>query len=160
MPFIAFGLRRAIAIKLIPSAFKSGLSAGSWIRQLRIKGLSYRRTDMFGDWRTVNSIEAKKDAYKYVRKDRIPSPTTFADVEWRYNKEYIYKANTWSRTHPDEPLTQRMVTLQADVPLSPKQVEEQITEKWSTYERYGQEKLSKVEAVGFYRKVIKPTEVE
>lgn len=160
MPIIAFGLRRAIAIKLIPKAFKSGLSSSSFINQLRLKGLTYRRTDMLKDWRTVNQIEVKKDAIKYIRKDRLPSVQSMADVEWEYDKEYIYKANTWSRIHPDEPLEKRMVTFTSDTPLTPRQVEEQIATKWSAWERYFPEKLERIQTVSAYHRIESPLEVE
>lgn len=158
MPLIAFGLRRAIALKLIPSAFKGGLSASSFINQLRVKGLTYRRTTMLADWRTVNQIEAKKDAIKYIRKDRLPSVRSMADVEWAYDKEYIYKANTWSRIHPDEPLTERMVTFTSDIPLTPRQVEEQIATKWSAWERYIPEKVERIQTVSAYHRIESPLE--
>jgi hypothetical protein len=160
MPLIALGLRRAIAIKLIPKAFKSGLSASSFIQQLRLKGLSYRRTNMFADWRTVNNIEAKKDVLKYIRKDRIPSIKSMADVEWGYDKEYVYKANTWSRIHPDDPLTERMVTLQSDIPLTPRQVEEQIEFKWKEWEKYFPEKVERIQPVSVYHILPSPLEAE
>lgn len=160
MPFIALGLRRAIAIKLIPKAFKSGQSASSFINILRSKGLTYRRTNMFADWRTVNNIEAKKDVLKYIRKDRLPSVKTMADVEWAYDKEYIYKAKTWSRIHPDEPLTERQVTFTSDRPLTSRQVEEQIATKWVEWERYFPEKVEKIQPVSVYHRIESPLEAE
>ena len=160
MAIIAFGLRRAVAIKLIPKAFKGGMSASSFINQLRVKGLTYRRTTMLSDWRTVNEIEAKADAVKYIRKDRLPSVKSMADVEWGYDKDYVYKANTWSRTHPDEPLTQRMVTLTSDKPLTPRQVEEQIATKWSAWERYTPEKVERIQVTSAYHIIPSPLDVE
>ena len=159
MPIIALGLRRAIAIKLIPKAFKGGQSASSFISMLRGKGLTYRRTNMFADWRTVNNIEAKKDVLKYIRKDRLPSVRSMADVEWAYDKEYIYKANTWSRIHPDDPLTERMVTFTSDRPLTPRQVEEQIATKWVAWERYIPEKVERIQTVSAYHRIESPSEV-
>ena len=153
MSIIALGLRRAVAIKLIPKAFKGGMSASSFINQLRSKGLTYRRTTMLSDWRTVNEIEAKKDVGKYIRRDRIPAPKYMADVTWEYDKEYIYKANTWSRLHPDEPLIERQVTLTSDIPLTPREVEEQIATKWSAWERYIPEKVERIQVKSFYHKV-------
>jgi len=115
---------------------------------------------MLKDWRTVNQIEAKKDVLKYVRKDRLPSPAAMADVEWAYDKEYIYKANTWSRIHPDDPLTERMVTITSDTPLTPRQVEEQIATKWSGWERYIPEKVERIQTVSAYHKLPSPLDVE
>ncbi|GAJ23238.1 unnamed protein product, partial [marine sediment metagenome] len=77
----------------------------------------------------------------FVRKDRIPSPKLFAEINWKYKKEYIYKANTWSRIHPDEPLTERLVTLTHDKPLSSKEVEAEITQRWIRDEKYEPYKL-------------------
>lgn len=153
MPLIAFGLRRAIAIKLIPKAFKSGLSSSSFINQLRLKGLTYRRTDMLNDWRTVNEIEGKKDVDKYIRKDRVPPPRYMADVTWKYDKEYIYKAKTWARIHPEAPLTEQMVTFTSDIPLTPKEVEEQIGIKWPEWDSPPKSLLEKVHVTSFYHKV-------
>lgn len=160
MPLIALGLRRAVAIKLIPQAFKGGLSASSFIQQLRLKGLTYRRSTMLLDWRTVNQIEAKKDVLRYIRKDRLPSVRSMADVEWNYDQEYIYKAKTWSRIHPDEPLTERQVTLTSDIPLTPRQVEEQIAAKWAAWERYMPEKVERIQTTAAYHKIPSPLDME
>ena len=160
MPLIAFGLRRAISLKLIPKAYKGGVSASSFINQLRLKGLTYRRSTMLSDWRTVNEIEAKKDVLKYIRKDRIPSTRTMAGVYWKYSKEYVYKANTWSRIHPDEPLTERMVTFTSDKPLTPGELEEQIATKWSAWERYVPEKVEKIEVTSAYHILPSPLDAE
>jgi len=160
MALIALGLRRAIAIKLIPTAFKNGLSASSFISQLRVKGLTYRRTNMLADWRTVNNIEAKKDVLRFIRKDRLPSVRSMADVEWAYDKEYIYKANTWSRINPDDPLTERMVTFTSDKPLTPRQVEEQIAVKWAEWERYIPERVERIQTVSAYHRIPSPLDME
>lgn len=151
MPLIALGLRRAIAIKLIPKAFKSGLSASSFINLLRHKGLTYRRSNMLIDWRTVNEIEAKKDVLKYVRKDRLPSVQSMANVEWKYNKEYVYKAKTWARIHPEAAMTEQMVTFQSDVPLTPREVEEQIATKWPEWDSPPKSLLERVQVTAGYR---------
>jgi len=160
MPLIAFGLRRAIAIKLIPKAFKSGLSASSFINQLRVKGLTYRRTEMLKDWRTVNQIEAKKDAIKYLRKDRLPSVRSMAKIEWAYDKEYVYKANTWSRIHPEAPLTEQMVTFTSDIPLTPREVEEQIGIKWPEWDSPPDSLLEEVHVTAVYHILPSPLETE
>jgi len=158
MPLIAFGLRRAIYIKLIPKAFKSGMSANSFIQQMKLKGLGRARSTMLGDWRTANKIEAKKDVLKYIRKDRLPSPRLMAELPWKYSKEYVYKADTWSRIRPDEPFTERTVTLLSDKPLTSREIEEQITTKWAGW-KYEPEKLEKVTATTVFR-MVQPEESE
>jgi len=160
MPLIDLGLRRAIAIQMMPKAFKAGMSASSFRQLLRSKDLQYRWSTILGDWRTKLNIEAKKDAIKYVRKDRVPSSRVMADVEWAYDKEYIYKANTWSRIRPEEPLTERMVTFTSDIPLTPREVEEQIATKWSAWERYIPEKVERIQVTSVYRRIESPLEAD
>lgn len=150
MPIPLLGLRRSIALKLMPKAITSGMSARSFFRQLRGTTGTYRQTTMFSDWRTVTGIEAKKDAIKYIRKDRLPSAKIMPDVEWGYDKEYVYRANTWSRIHPDDPLTERLVTFQSNTNLTPAQVEEQIAIKWSEWERYFPEKVERIQVTSVY----------
>lgn len=159
MALIALGLRRAIAIKMMPKAFKAGMSVSSFRQMLRSKDLQYRWSTILGDWRSTNQIEVKKDAYKYIRKDRLPSPRFMSEEHWGYSKEYVYRAKTWSRIHPDEPLTERVVTLQADKPLTALQVEEQIATKWAVWE-YKPEKLERVQTTAFVHITPDPLEPE
>ncbi|MBA7524175.1 hypothetical protein ES705_16312 [subsurface metagenome] len=129
------------------------MSANSFIQQMKLKGLGRTRSTMLGDWRTVLNIEAKKDVEKYIRRDRVPSPKYMADVTWKYDKEWIYKAKTWSRIHPEAPLTEQMVTLTSDIPLTPREVEEQIGIKWPEWDSPPESLLEKVHVTSFYHKV-------
>ena len=151
-PFV----RRPSAILRIPDAIARGLSPTAFIQELKGMGLSYRKTLMLSDWRTVAGVEAKKDLIRFVRKDRLPSPAVMADKTWEYSKEYIYKVNTWSRLKPEEPLTERMVTLLSDTPLTTREVEEQIAEKWAGYERYGKERLERALTSAVYHRIEGP----
>jgi len=98
-------------------------------------------------------IETKKDVGKYIRRDRVPAPKYMADVTWKYNKEWIYRANTWSRLHPDEPLTMHEVTFTSDKPLTPREVEEEIATKWPVWDSFPGEMLERVQVTSFYHKV-------
>jgi len=160
MPLIALGLRRAIAIQMMPKAFKAGMSVSSFRQVLRGKGLQYRWQTILGDWRTTNEIERKKDALKYIRKDRLPSPQAMVETTWRYPQEYIYKANTWSRIHPGDPMTERQVMIMSDKPLTPRQVEEQIAAKWVEWERYVPEKVERIQVTTGYHKEPSPLDAD
>jgi len=121
-------------------------------------GLSYRKTLMLSDWRTVSGIEAKKDLIKYVRKDRVPSARLLPDVEWELSREYMYKVNTLSRLKPDEPLQERFVNIMSDVPLSPTEVEQQVMSMWGEWEKYAQESIEGLKVVGAYHRIDSPLE--
>ncbi len=160
MPFIAFGLRRAIVAKLMPKAFKSGITGGRFYNLMKTKGLGYNKSQFLGDWRTKFDIESKKDALKYVRKDRLPSPLHMAEVPWKYDKEYVYKVQTWSRIHPDFPLVEKVGTIQSDKPLTPAEVEEETALKWPEWEEAcKQGKFERAQVIAGYH-IVPKTESE
>lgn len=160
MPFIAFGLRRAIVQKLMPKAFKAGMTRTAFYNKMKSEGLGYAKSKMLADWRTLFNIEAKKDALKHVRKDRLPSPRIMAEVTWKYDKEFIYKAKTWSRIHPEAPLTEQMVTFTSDKSLTPREVEEQIGIKWPEWDSPPKSLLEEVHVTSVYHRIPSPLEEE
>jgi len=121
-------------------------------------GLSYRKSLMLSDWRTVGGIEAKKDRIQFVRRDRLPSASVMPDVTWEYGKEFIYKLNTWSRLRPGDELEERTVTLLSDKPLTSLEAEEQISEKWPSFEKYMKERLERVSIAAVYHRIDSPLE--
>lgn len=149
-------LKRSTAILKIPDALARGLSASGFIKELKKAGISYRRTNMLSDWRSVAGIEAKKDAVKYVRRDRRPSVKAVADVEWELSKEFMYKVKVTVQTEPDKPLTERFVNIMHDRLLTPIQLEEQIYRLWSQWEKYQGETIKKLQTVGVYHRVESP----
>jgi len=138
MPLLPTFLRRPSAILKMPEAIARGLTVEGFIRELKDAGLSYRRTLMLSDWRSVAGIEAKKDVIKYVRKDRMPTMKAVADVEWDLSAEYMYKVKVWTRTRPDEPLQERYVNVLSDRLLTPLQIEAQVESRWTEWDTSGQ----------------------
>lgn len=160
MVLIEAFLRRPTAILKIPDAISRGLSVEGFMRELKTLGLSYRRTNMLADWRSVAGIEAKKDVIKYVRRDRLPSMRSIADVEWELSKEYMYKVKAWAQTKPDEPLTERFVNIMSDKLLTPQEIESQIYSRWGEWEKYQGETLKRLQVVGVYHKIEPPFSLE
>lgn len=138
------GIVRANVIALMRGAFRRGQSAGSFIWDMKQKGLSYRRTDMLSDWRSVNELERKAGAMQYIRKGYYPTKATIAVVDWSISQEYMYVSKVWSRLKPDEPLTERKVNILSDVPMTPAMVEQAIIEKWSEWEQYTAETIDRI----------------
>lgn len=137
-------IKRANVIALMRGAFRRGQSAGSFITDMRARGLTYRRTDMLADWRSVNELERKEGAMRFVRKDYYPTKASMAEVEWKLSQEYMYKVKVESRLRPDVPITERLVNIMSDKPLTPAMVEQQLIEKWSEWEDYTAEAIEKV----------------
>jgi len=146
-------LRRSTAILKMPDAIARGLSAQGFIKELKAEGLGYRRTNMLADWRAVAGIEAKKDAVKYVRRDRLPSVKAVADVPWILSKEYMYKVKVTVQTEPDKPLQERFVNIMHDRLLTPVEIETQVRSQWGEWERYKGETINRLQIVGVYHKI-------
>ncbi|GAH02111.1 unnamed protein product, partial [marine sediment metagenome] len=121
-----------------------GQAASKFIADMRTAGLSYRRTDMLSDWRSINELESKKDLFKYVRKDYYPTEKIVAQVEWDLDKEFMYVVNIRKRTSPDAPITERNVNIQSDTPMTPRMVEQAVTEKWSDPWKYQAEIIEEI----------------
>jgi len=122
------GQKRSEVILRAKQAFKTGLSATSFIADMKTRGLSYRRTDMLSDWRSVNEIERKAEAFKYVRRDYFPTAKVMAQVEWEMSHEFMYKLKVQSRLEPGQPISERFINITSDTPMTREMVEEQAWE--------------------------------
>ena len=132
-------IERSEVIARMRGAFRKGQKAGAFINDMKAEGLSYRRTTMLADWRSINELESKGEAFKYVRKDYYPTTKSMAQVEWRLSQEFMYKVRVLSRTDPKAPITERFVNIMSDTPMTPRMVEQAVVEKWVTWEKYGGE---------------------
>ncbi len=133
--------KRAAVVGLMRGAFRRGQSASSFLSAMKVKGLSYRRTDMLSDWRSVNELERKAGAMRSVRRDYFPTTKSMAAVEWEMSEEYMFKVKVQSRTAPGEPITERFVNILSDKPMTPAMVEQAVIEKWAEWEDYTAETI-------------------
>jgi len=137
-------LKRATVIAKMRGAFRKGISASRFLADMKAVGLSYRRTDMLGDWRSVNEVEKKEGALRYVRKDYFPAKAAMAQVEWMLSKEYMYKVKVESRVRPDEPIAERFVNIMSDNPLTPREFESLA---WDMIKEQSPKRIGEVEAL-------------
>lgn len=117
------GEKRSQFILRAKLAFQKGQKVSSFILDMKARGLSYQRTVMLSDFRSVNELESKADLYKYVRKDYTPTAAVIAQVDWALSSEYMYKVKIMSRIAPGEPLTERFVNIMQDRPMTPGEIE-------------------------------------
>ncbi|GAI78339.1 unnamed protein product, partial [marine sediment metagenome] len=106
------------------------------------------------DWRSVAGLETKKDALKYVRKDRYPTEKVMASVTWALSKEYMYVVKVKSRLTPDVPVTERFVNIMSDVPMTPAMMEAEVEERWGEWEKYAAEEITRLQVWSAVRKVM------
>ena len=148
------GVVRAEVIARMRVAFRAGLSASRFITEMKAVGLSYRRTDMLSDWRSVNELEKKEGVVRFIRKDRYPTEITIAAVEWAISKEYMYKVKVQSVVRIGEPITERFVNIMSDVPMTPRMVEAEVETQWQQWERYAPELITAIQTWSAVRKVM------
>lgn len=137
-------LKRAEVIGRMRIAFRRGQTQTSFYNEMKAKGLAYRKTDFFGDWRSVNQLERKAGAMQYVRKGYYPTAKAIAVVEWKISQEYMYVVRVKSRLQPELPITERKVNIMSDVPMTPRMVEQAVVEKWSEWEDYTAEAIEEI----------------
>jgi len=137
----------------MPEAIASGMSANALLRKLKLTTGGYTRTKFLADWRSVGAIEARKDVFKYVRKDRRPSMKSMADVEWEMSEEYMFKVRAQYRTGPDEPIQERFVNIPSDRPMSPAEVEAEVFDRWNDWEKYVGEELEAANVIAGYHRI-------
>jgi len=135
---------RAEVIARMRIGFREGQKVGAFIKEMQAQNLSYRRTTMLADWRSINQLESKKELFKYVRKNYTATAKSIAQVEWELSEEFMYKVRVSSRLSPGEPLTERFVNIMSDKPLTPGQVETEVLDKWSKWEKYGKEIIESI----------------
>lgn len=148
------GILRAEVIARMRGAFREGLSASRFIADMRAVGLSYRRTDMLADWRSVGQIDKKDGLVRFVRKDRYPTTATMAAVTWETSKEFMYKVKVQSVIQPGMPITERFVNIVSNVPMTPAMVEAEVEEQWGEWEKYKAEEITQIQVWSAVRKVM------
>jgi len=148
------GIIRAETIARMRGAFREGLSATRFIKDMRAVGLSYRRTDMLADWRSVNELEVKEGLLRYVRKDRYPAEKAMASVTWATSKEFMYKVRVQSVVRIGEPITERFVNIMSDVPMTPEMLEAEVEQQWGEWEKYAAETITQLQVWSAVRKVM------
>lgn len=136
--------KRSHVIALMRGAFRRGQSATSFLWDMKQKGLSYRRTDMLADWRSINELEVKEGLMRYVRKNYYPAIKEMAASHWKWETEYTYKLRVQSRITPDAPIKERLVTIPSDVPLTPEIAEELA---WEMIKEQSPKLVSQVERI-------------
>lgn len=129
----ASGTIRAAAQLIIRAAAGQKLSAAETIRRLKAKGLAYRRTDMLTDWRNHSSIKKKEGLLRYVRKDYTPTSEIAQVKDWKLDREYMFNVRVRLRLSPGEPITERFVNVVSDRPLTPREIETEISTLWGQW---------------------------
>lgn len=140
-------------LHLMRQAIREGISRTAFIREMTVKGTAYVRKQMIADWQSIKELSEKEGRLRYVARDRRPAEKTLAAVDWDLSKEYMYKVKVLSQLKPVEPITERFVNILSDNLLTPREIEEQVTERWGEWERYSGEGIKELQAWTAYKRV-------
>lgn len=146
-------LRRTTAILRMPAAIASGMTPTKFLSKLKFSTGGYQKQRFLADWRNVAGTEKRKDAFKFVRRDRRPPMAAIADVDWEMSEEYMYKVRAFVRTRPGEPLEERFINIMSDKPMTPIEVEEATFERWADKANYPDEALERAQTIEGYHHV-------
>lgn len=123
------GIERAEVIARMRIAFREGVSASRFIGDMRVAGLSYRRTDMLADWREVNQLETKKGLARYVRKGFVPAERSAILETWALSREYMYHVRSEMTAFPGAPAVITWVNIMSDAPMTVEAIEQEAWER-------------------------------
>lgn len=140
----ATGQIRAAAQLVIRESVSKKLSAAETIRQLRDKGLGYRRTTMLADFRNFSNIKKKEGLLRYVRKDYVPTAEIAQVKEWKLSREYLFNVRVRTRLNPGDPITERFVNVVSDRPLTPREIETEILAAWGKWYPERREQIEQI----------------
>lgn len=149
------GIIRAEIVARMRGAVAEGLSATRFIKDMKAKGLSYRRGDMLADWRSVANKKAKEGLLKFVRRDRYPTAKIIATTTWNLPKEFMYIIRIKTKASPEEPIEEYEISIQTDKPMTPAMIEQQVIEERIKEEKYAGEVLLEIMPLTVQRKVAK-----
>ena len=123
MAELTSGQKRSEFIARARIAVRRGMSQAAFLRQAGEKGYSLRRQSMQAEWRNITGVEKKKELFKYVRKDRMPTAAVIAQVDWNLSQEYMYVLKMKTQARPGERIFEQNINVMADRPLTPGEVE-------------------------------------
>ena len=135
---------RKEVMSLMRKAILAGQSRTSFLRDMKAKGLMYPRKRMVADWTQLTDFHAKTGALTRVRRDAYPADKTIVTTDWDIAGEYMYYVKVKSQLRPDEPITEREVSIVTDEPMTPRMIEQAVVEMWAEWkerdpERYEEE---------------------
>lgn len=153
MALLELFLRRSAAIMAMPEAIARGMSASAFLHKIKFTTGGYQKQRFLADWRNVAGTEKRKNAFKYIRRDRLPPMAAVADVDWDMSEEYMYKVRAWVRVTPGEPLTERLVNIPSNVPLTLEEIEQEVFDRWDDKWKYEDEVLERAQPLAGWHHV-------
>lgn len=137
------GILRSLMYKALDAAY----SFNAFYRSASEKGISYRRSDMLADWRSIQSELSNRAALRSLSAGDIPEHTRVGASPFKYTEPFIYKARVEYKVSAEAPLTEQFVTVLSSKALTMGGAVGQVMEKWPGFAYGKAERIHTVEIV-------------
>lgn len=137
------GILRSLMYKALDTAY----SFNAFYRSAVEKGLSYRRSEMLADWRSIASELTNRAALRSLREGDIPEHTVVGVSPFRYTEPFIYKARVEYQVSVGAPVLEQFVTVLSSKALTMGGAVGQVMEKWPGFAYGKAERIRTVEIV-------------
>lgn len=137
------GILRSLMYKALDAAY----SFNAFYRSAQEKGISYRRSDMLADWRSIQSELTNRAALRSLSAGDIPEHTAVGTTPFKYTEPFIYKARVEYQVSAEAPLTEQFVTVLSSKALTIGGAVGQVMEKWPGFAYGKAERIHTVEIV-------------
>ena len=137
------GILRSLMYKALDAAY----SFNAFYRSASEKGISYRRSDMLADWRSIQSELANRAALRSLSAGDIPEHTAVGASPFKYTEPFIYKARVEYQISAEAPLMEQFVTVLSSKALTIGGAVGQVLEKWPGFAYGKAERIRTVEIV-------------
>jgi len=134
-------VERGILRPLMYNAIKQGASFNSFYRSAKEHGLSYRRADMLADYADARNELRQKEQFKSLTSGDYPETIEIGAMKFTRPGAFYYRLRAEVIEMPGAKPTERTVTVVSEEPLTLHGIQEQIAEKWPSFEYGRREQL-------------------
>lgn len=138
---------RGILRSLMYRALDAAYSFNAFYRSAQEKGISYRRSDMLADWKSIQSELSNRAALRSLSAGDIPEHTRVGVSPFKYTEPFIYKARVEYQVSAEAQLTEQFVTVLSSKALTMGGAVGQVLEKWPGFSYGRAERIHTVEIV-------------
>jgi len=132
---------RGILRPLMYKAIEQGTSFNAFYRSAKEHGISYRRADMLADYADARNESRQREQFKSLTSGDYPETIEIGTMKFTRPGAFYYKLRAEVIEMPGAKPTERFVTVVSDDPLTVRGIQEQIAEKWPSFEYGKRERL-------------------
>ena len=126
---------------LMYKAIEHGTSFNSFYRSAKEHGISYRRADMLADYADARNEVRQREQFNALTSGDYPETIEIGTMKFTRPGAFYYKLRAEVIEMPGAKPTERFVTVVSDEPLTVRGIQEQIAEKWPSFEYGRRERL-------------------